>query len=173
MFPNTFSPYWWMPQMAFPFGAGFGFGQARQPYQRIDLEGIPVLSTNAVQLTEATVDYGINPCQYNSLPCESIVLLRIHAAVPVGGEALPVTLVVPSRGRSTLDASTSVAGAGTATGTTKLPILDSQNTQIVGSDVEATTERFAYINKCTGVIRFLEFTSGAAAAAATVASLNE
>lgn len=173
MFPTAFNPYWWMSQMGFPFGAGFGFGQARQPFQRIDTGGIPVLSTNAVQLTEATVDYGINPRQYNCLPCESIVLLRIHAEVPAGGEALPVTIVVPSAGRSTLDASTSTAGAGTAMGTTKVPVLDSQNTQIVGEDIEATTERFAYINKCTGIIRFLEFTSGAAAAAATVASLNE
>lgn len=165
---QLFNPYWWLPQM---FGAPFGqqSGGYRAPFQRIDYGGIPVLSTNGVQLTEATVDFGINPRQYNCLPCESIVLLRINSAVPAGGEALPVTIVVPSFGRSTLDASTSTAGAGTATGTTKVPVVDSQNTQIVGSDVEITTERFAYINKCTGTIRFIEFTSGAAAAAAETA----
>lgn len=165
MFPTAFNPYWWMSQMPSPFGGSpFGFGQPQRGcYARLDQGGIPVLSTNAVQLTEETVDYGINPRQYNSLPCESIVLLRIHAAVPEGGEALPVTIVVPSAGRSTLDASTSATGAGTATGTTKVPVLDSQNTQLIGDDIEATTERFAYINKCTGVIRFLEFTSSAAA----------
>lgn len=160
MFPNTFNPYWWVP-MGF-VGAPFGFGnQQRVAYQRIDTGGIPVLSTNGVQLTDATVDFGIDPRQYNCLPCESIVLLRINSAVPAGGEALPVTVVVPSFGRSTLDASTATTGAGTATGTTKVPVVDSQNNQLVGDDVEITTERFAYINKCTGIIRFIEFTSGA------------
>lgn len=164
MYPTAFNPYWWMPQMGFGFGQPFGFASQRQVnYQRLDIGGIPVLSTNAVQLTDATVDYGIDPRRYACLPCESIVLLRIHAEVPVGGEALPVTIVVPSGGISTLDSSTSTTGAGTATGTTKVPVVDSQGTQIVGDDVEATTERFAYINKCTGIIRFLEFTSGAAA----------
>jgi hypothetical protein len=42
-------------------------------------------------------------------------------------------------------------------------VVDSQGTQIVGDDIEGTTERLAYINKRTGIIRFLEFTSGAAA----------
>ena len=166
MFPTAFNPYWWMPQMATPFGAPFGFRQQRVAFQRIDNGGIPVLSTNAVQLTDETVDYGIDPRQYACLPCESIVLLRVHSAVPAGGEALPVTIVVPSAGRSTLDASTSTAGAGTATGTTKVPVVDSQGTQVVGEDIEETTERFAYINKCTGTIRFLEFTSSAAEAGA-------
>ena len=159
MFPNAFNPYWWTPT---GFGLPFGFGgQQRVAYQRIEQGGIPVLSTNGVQLTDATVDFGINPCQYNYLPCESIVLLRINSAVPAGGEALPVTIVVPSQGRSTLDASTSTAGAGTATGTTKVPVVDSQNNQLVGDDIEVSTERLAYIDKCRGIIRFLEFTSGA------------
>lgn len=167
MFGSLFGPFWFgmNPLGGMPFGGTpFGFGQPQRGcYARLDQGGIPVLSTNAVQLTEETVDYGINPRQYNSLPCESIVLLRIHAAVPAGGEALPVTIVVPSAGRSTLDASTSATGAGTAMGTTKVPVVDSQNTQLIGDDIEATTERFAYINKCTGIIRFLEFTSSAAA----------
>lgn len=159
MFPNMYNPYWWMGSQ---IGMPFVFPQQQQvPFRRIDNGGIPILSTNAVQLTDETVDYGIDPRQYNFLPCESVVLLRIHAEVPAGGEALPVTIAVPSAGRSTLDASTSATGSGTATGTTKVPVVDSQGNQLVGDDIEATTERLAYINKCTGVIRFLEFTSGA------------
>ena len=144
------------------FGAGrnaaFGFGNTPN-LQRIVIGGFFVLSTNAVQLTDETVDYGINPCCYNALPCESIVLLKVHADVPAGGEALPVTIVLPTAGRTTLDATTP---AGTASGTTKTPVVDSQGTQVVGEDIEGTTERLAYINKRTGVIRFLEFTSSAA-----------
>lgn len=139
-------------------GAAFGFGNTTN-LQRIDIGGIYVLSTNAVQLTDETVDYGINPCCYNALPCEAIVLLKVHADVPAGGEALPVTIVLPTAGRTTLDAATP---AGTASGTTKSPVVDSQGTQVVGEDIEGTTERLAYINKRTGVIRFLEFTSSAA-----------
>lgn len=138
--------------------ASFGF-QGSSQLQRIDIGGIYVLSTNAVQLSEESVDYGINPCCYNQLPCECIVLLKVHADVPEGGEALPVTIVLPSAGRTTLDATTA---AGTASGTTKTPVVDSQGTQIVGEDIEGTTERLAYINKRTGIIRFLEFTSSAA-----------
>lgn len=139
-------------------GAAFGFGNTPN-LQRVDIGGIYVLSTNAVQLTDETVDYGINPCCYNALPCEAIVLLKVHADVPAGGEALPVTIVLPTAGRTTLDATTP---AGTASGTTKSPVVDSQGTQVVGEDIEGTTERLAYINKRTGVIRFLEFTSSAA-----------
>lgn len=112
-----------------------------------------MLSTNAVQLTEASVDYGINPCQYNALPCESIVLLKIHADAPTGGEALPVTVVIPNSGRTTLDTTT------TSAGTTNIPVVDSQGSAVTGSNIEGTTERLAYINKATGVIRFLEFTN--------------
>lgn len=153
MYPNSFYPYWWINRP-------FAFGRRNTPnLQRVDIGGIYVLSTNAVQLTDETVDYGINPCCYNALPCESIVLLKVHADVPAGGEALPVTIVLPTAGRTTLDAATP---AGTASGTTKSPVVDSQGTQIVGEDIEGTTERLAYINKRTGVIRFLEFTSSAA-----------
>lgn len=161
---NPINPYCWNPFGGFGWGgfatgnAGFGIGN-NVNLQRIDIGGIYVLSTNAVQLTDETVDYGINPCCYNALPCESIVLLKVHADVPAGGEALPVTIVLPTAGRTTLDATTA---AGTASGTTKTPVVDSQGTQIVGEDIESTTERLVYINKRTGIIRFLEFTSSAA-----------
>lgn len=157
MFPNAFNPYWWMPQMGFGFGQPFGFGGGNQQGRGLVP---PILNTRGVQLADATVDFGIDPRQYWSLPCQSVVILRINSEVPEGGEALPVTIVVPSAGRSTLDASTSTAGAGTATGTTKVPIVDSQNNQLVGDDIEISTERLAFIDKCRGIIRFLEFTSG-------------
>lgn len=154
---SPFSPYWWTPQ---GFG-GFGFGNFgnRPTLNRLDVGGIYELSTNAVELTDESVDYGINPCCFALLPCESIVLLKVHADVPAGGEALPVNIVLPNSGRTTLNATTAT---GAATGTTKTPVVDSQGTQVVGEDIEGTTERLAYINKRTGIIRFLEFTSGAA-----------
>ena len=151
-----FNPYWWLPQS---FGQPFALPRQSTALPRIDTSGIPFLNTNAVQLSDATVDYGINPCAYAALPCVSIVLLRIHDDVPAGGEALPVTIVLPNAGRTTLD---TVSATGTTTGTTKTPVVDSQGTQVVGSDIAGATERLVYINKRTGVIRFLEFTSGAA-----------
>lgn len=153
MFPAMINPYWWIPSQQLIRRGG--------AIPRIDIGGIYTLTTNAVEVTEESVDYGINPYCYAQLPCESIVLLRIHAAAPAGGEALPVTIVVPHNGTTTL------AAAGSPIGTTRVPVLDSQSTQIVGSDVSSIAERLAYINKATGVIRFLEFTSGTAAPAAT------
>lgn len=102
-------------------------------------------------------DYGINPCLYSKLPCESIVLLTIHADAPTGGEDLPVLVGVPS-GASTIS-------SGDTTGKTKISVVDSQGSNVTGSNVQGNTQRLAYINKSTGVIRFLEFTNPAASAA--------
>lgn len=149
MFPNSINPYWWMAQpIGFP-------QQASLP--RIDVGGIFVLSTNAVALSDdsTTVDYGINPALYNRLPNVSLVLLTISDDIPAGGEALPVTVVVPNSGSSTVSTGTS----GTTSGTTKINVVDSQGTNVTGSNVTGNTQRLAYINKCTGVIRFMEFTN--------------
>lgn len=143
-----------------PSLGGFGgpvdinlFPQSNLP--RIDVGGIYVLTTNAVALSDdsTTVDYGINPSLYNRLPNVSIVLLNISDDAPTGGETLPVTVVVPSNGSST------VSSSGSTTGTTKIGIIDSQGTAVTGSNVQGNTQRLAYINKCTGTIRFLEFTN--------------
>lgn len=152
---------------SFPF-TGWGFGQpfafGPQTYDRfnnlnhIDRQGIACISTNAVTLSEdgTTVDYGISPCVWRQLPDVGLVLLNIHADVPAGGEALPVTVVIPNGGTST------VSAAGSTTGTTKVNVVDSQGTNLTGADITGNTQRFAYINKCTGIIRFLEYTATAA-----------
>ena len=125
---------------------------------RVDVGGIYELRTNAVQITDASVDYGISPICYNALPCKSVVLLSVHADAPAGGESLPVTIAVPNNGQST------VSSADTTTGTTKIPVVDSKNSNVTGADVTGSTERLAYIDKRNGIIRFLEFTARAAPA---------
>ncbi len=42
---------------------------------------------------------------------------------------------------------------------------DSNNNPVTGTDITGTTERLAYLNKRTGVIRFLEFMASTPAAA--------
>lgn len=149
---NIINPYWWNQGPIPSPIPGEGL-------PRIDVGGIYKLSTNAVTLTDETVDYGINPCLYNKLPNESLVLLTLHADAPTGGEGLPVTIVAPS-GSSTVS-------SGDTAGKTKIGVVDSQGSNVTGSNVQGNTQRFVYINKCTGVIRFLEYTN--AAAPATVA----
>lgn len=150
MYGNPMNPYWWLPSPVFrPTGN----------IRRVDVGGIFELTTNAVQLTDVSVDYGINPFCYNALPCESIVLLKIHADGPAGGETLPVDIAVPNGGQST------ITSGGSNSGTSKVPVVDSNNNPVTGSDITGSTERLAYINKRTGVIRFLEFTAGTASAA--------
>lgn len=150
MLGYPFNPYWWMTRPAQPSAPGI---------RRVDVCGIFELTTNAVQLTDASVDYGINPVCYNALPCESIVLLKVHADAPAGGENLPVTVVTPNSGSSTV-----ANGSCSSAGTTKVPVVDSQNNPVTGTDIVGTTERLAYINKRLGVIRFLEFTAATAPA---------
>lgn len=150
MLINAINPYWWM---------GTPIPQAQINVPRIDVGGIYALSTNGVAISDdsTTVDYGINPVLYNRLPNVSIVLLTISDDVPTGGETLPVTVVVPTSGTSTVSSSTS--STGTSTGTTKVNVVDSQGTNVTGSNVSGSTQRLAYINKCSGTIRFLEFTN--------------
>lgn len=85
----------------YPFNPFIPIGQRNQ-IKRIDVGGIYELKTNAQQVTDASVDYGINPCYYNALPCECIVLLKIHQGVAAASAALPVTIVTPIVGRPLL-----------------------------------------------------------------------
>lgn len=145
MFPlNPFNPFYALNP--------FLFGRANN-LRRVDIGGIYELRTNAQQVTEASVDYGISPACYNALPCESIVLLKIHQAVPTASAALPVTVVVPSNSTTTVSGSTSTSGSGT----TKTPLVDHSGTAVTGTSLSTTTEALAYINKKSGIIRLLGF----------------
>lgn len=134
------------------FGTPFPLLPARTNLRRVDIGGIYELRTNAIQITETSADFGINPCQYNSLPCESIVLLKIHAGVPAASAILPITIVTPNSGGSTVSGTN-----GSTTGTTKTPVVDHNGTAVTGSSVAQTTEVLAYINKKSGSIRLLGF----------------
>lgn len=145
-----------------PVPVGIGFGGQRRGLKRIDVGGIYVISTNSVVLdtTASQVVYGFNPCEYRELPCESLILLTIHADVPAGGEGFPVHIAIPS-GTTT----TTAPGATTGSTTTRVPVVDSQGNNVTGANVQGTTERLLYLNKRTGTARFLEFTNPTATAA--------
>lgn len=117
------------------------------------------LPTTAVALSETSVDFGINPCLYNELPCECFVTLKVRQSVPAGGEALPVTIVTPSQGGSTVSGQNSSSGQ-------KTNVVDHNGDNVVGSDLGDLTEVYAYVNKELGVIRFVNFVSGGTQASA-------
>lgn len=99
----------------FPFNPLFPFYPigTRNAIKRVDIGGIYELKTNAQQVTDASVDYGINPSCYNALPCECIVLLKIHQGVATASATLPVTIVTPNSGTTTVNGTSS---SGTASG---------------------------------------------------------
>lgn len=142
-----------------PFGPAFGmvnpafFAQRAPLLPRLDINGIFDLCTNAVQVTDESVDFGINPCQYNALPAESLILLKVRNSVPASGAALPVTVVTPASGNST------VQGSSSASGGTKVPLVDHTGTQVTGANVTNPTELWVYLNKCTGTLRILSYTT--------------
>ena len=150
MYPNAMNPYWWMPPM------GVMPQQPRSQLKRIDVGGIYVISTNSVVLdtTASQVVYGFNPCEYRELPCESLILLTIHANVPAGGEGFPIHIAIPG-------------GSTTTSTSTRVPVVDSQGNNVTGANVQGTTERLLYLNKRTGTARFIEFTNSTGAAATT------
>lgn len=137
-----------------PFNPFYSVGQ-RSQIRRIDVGGIYELKTNAQQVTDASVDYGINPCYYNALPCECIVLLKIHQGVATASATLPITIVTPNSGSTTVSGTAS--SSGTTSGTTKVPVVDHSGTAVTGASVAGTTEALAYINKKSGIIRLLGF----------------
>lgn len=150
MLGNPYNPYWWMPNQAM-------FNMATRGRRRIKDVGIFIISTNAVNVTETSVDFGLDPCVYNQLPCECIVLFKFHTAVPAAAAALPVTVAIPNRNRTTL---VTTGTTPTSTSSTTVPVTDKDNNPVVGSDIDEIIEKLAYINKRTGIIKFTEFTTG-------------
>lgn len=126
----------------------------RTRLKRLDIYELP---TTNVSLSETSVDYGIDRCVYNELPCECFISLLVAQAVPAGGEALPVTVVVPTSSTSTN------TGTSTSSGESGTPVVDHNTNPVVGSDLEASREVFAYLNKRQGIIRIVNFVTGTAA----------
>ena len=120
------------------------------------------LPTTNVALSDTSVDFGIDRCLYNDLPCECYLSMLFAQAVPDGGAALPVTVVVPTSGTSTN------TGTANANGESSTPVVDHNTNPVVGSDLTTTREVFAYLNKRQGIIRFVNFVTGSGAAAADV-----
>lgn len=143
---------------------GVNFGSSRSSLKRIDVGGIYKISTNSVVLdtTASQVVYGFNPCEYRELPCESLILLTIHADVPAGGEGFPIHIAIPG-------GSTTTSTTGTTSGSTsaRVPVVDSQGNNVTGANVQGTTERLLYLDKRRGVARFVEFTNAASTVTTT------
>lgn len=156
---NPFNPF-----VGYPIPLSVSFGAPQTRLKRIDVGGIYKISTNSVVLdtTASQVVYGFNPCEYRELPCESLILLTIHADVPAGGEGFPIHIAIPS-GTTT----TSTTGATSGSNSTRVPVVDSQGNNVTGANVQGTTERLLYLNKRTGTARFIEFTNSTGAASIT------
>lgn len=135
----------------------FPMVRRRNPIKIVDIGGIYELKTNALQVTNESVDFGINPICYNALPCESIVLLKIHHGVPTTGAALPVNIVVPHNGATTISTTIGTTSGTTTAGTTKSSVVDDTGSAVTGAGLSSTTEALAYINKKSGTIRLLGF----------------
>ena len=151
----------------FPFN-GFGgvvdpamFANGNNRRRRVKQLCIFELNTTNMVLSEETVDFGIDRCDYFDLPNEGYINLRFNHNVPEGGEALPITIVVPNSNNST---NTNNPVGTTANGETKVGVIDHNSEPVVGADIsDETREVLAYYNKCTGIIRFVNFETGGGA----------
>ena len=151
----------------------------------LDRQGIYELCTtgiaeNTTGAADATVDYGVNPCVWNALPCECVAVWKVRHTVSTAGAAFPATIVVPGGGRSTVVPTGSTA-ADFAAFNRKLAIVDNKSTQVAGGDITPasgstpiagrqqsyTTEHWVYINKSAGVFRLMGVTAASPAATPT------
>lgn len=158
MYPFDINPYAAFGFPRFPFGPGPVIPRRRNYLKRLEIFELP---TMGVQLSATSVDYGINPCVYAQLPCECYVTLRIRQAVPAGGAALPVSVVVPTAGSS----KSTVTTPGSTSGTKKVTVVDHTGGNVVGADVTEFTDVLALVDKSLGIIRFVNFVSGGTPAA--------
>lgn len=96
---------------------------------RLDRGGIPVVATTGkvsdASAAEPTVDFGINPCQWNSLPPEGILLWKVRHPVTETEASYPATIVLPS-GLSTTTPVT-VSNAGVIVNKTPMGFLFARN----------------------------------------------
>lgn len=121
---GRYNPYWWLAQRS-----------CTQP-------GIVRLDTNAVELGDDSVNYGVSPMAYTQLPEQCIALLTINADVPDGGSDLSVAILIPNSGQSTL-------------GSIKVTLVDKSGDDITGSEIQAGYQTLAYINKKDNIIKVL------------------
>lgn len=142
---SPFNPYWWSgsPGVVIPT-------RQRSCIKQLCIYELP---TTNVALSDTTVDYGIDRCLYNQLPCECYLAVLINQPVPAGGEGLAVTVVTPTSGNSTNTPASS-------SGESKTNVIDHNSANVVGSDLTNTKEVLAYLNKREGIIRFVNFQTG-------------
>lgn len=167
MYPFYNSPFG-IPPFMFPFVLNARRG-VNLP--RVDKRGIPEICTTGIIENleeESSVDYGINPCQWRALPCQTVILWKVRHPVSQNGADLPVNVVVP-----TGNGSSTVTSSGSVAGTSKIPVVDNKSTQVKGRDVTVpagsgssspvqtsyTTEHFVYIDKASGIFRLLGVTA--------------
>ena len=81
--------------------------------------------------------------------------MKIHQGVAAASATLPVTIVTPNSGSTTVNGTANTSG--TTSGTTKVPVVDHVGKAVTGANVSETTEALAYINKKSGIIRLLGF----------------
>lgn len=146
-----------------PFRADFRVVVPGVTVPRIDVGGIFVLATTGKASTpDTTLDYGINPCQWQALPNEGVMIWKVRHPADTSETGLPVTVVVPSLGAST------VTSSNTVSGTSKVPVVDNKGAQVAGSDVtdiaNGYTEHWVYFNKNAGIFRLLGVEAQAAPA---------
>lgn len=156
--PIAFPPF--NPFGPFPFTR-----RVRVP--RLDVRGIPEICSTGIQENVAasgTVDYGINPCIWRQLPCQSIILWKVRHSATAANAGLPATVAIPTN-----SSSTTVNSPASNPGVSKVPVVDNHSNQITAGDVVPTgsyTEHLVYIDKASGTFRLLGVNTTAAAPAA-------
>lgn len=136
----------------------------RKRAHTLDNRGIYELCTTGIvedtTAGSASVNYGINPCEWRALPNEFVAVWKVRHLVSTTGADLPVNLAVP-----TGNSSSTVTSSNSNAGTTKIPVVDNKNTNVTGKDVTNTTasanqlgyttEHQVYVNKSAGIFRLM------------------
>lgn len=117
-----------------------------------------VLPTNGFIDNGTNALFGVDPRIWNSLPNESIVLLRVNQTIPATANGLVVAIAVPTCGTVT------TVGDGTTT-VSSVPVTDVLGATFTGAEFATNTERLAYVNKCEGIIRTTDCCTAADAGA--------
>lgn len=85
----------------------------------IDKRGIYEVCTTGISET-TTVDYGVNPRVWCRLPNQSIILWKVRHPASTASAALPVNVVTPTSGSSTVN------GSGSTPSGSRIPVIDNK-----------------------------------------------
>lgn len=130
----------------YPFFPWWGYRPPVAVRRPVQLRTFKVQASLVSNGSTTVNDLAIDPVIFRQLPNECLLLFDIPVTLPASRLPLPVNVVVTG-----------------AVNTRTLPVVDSEGTNITGTDIPNPTQVNVYLNKSDNIFRILDFEAQAPA----------